>query len=488
MINLAFLPRQFARTQPERVAIVEGAGRRVTYGEFESMSGALAARLRQAGLEPGHLCALAIREDALHMAAIFAVWRLGAILLPLDSRAAVAEVATIIERFRPRLLAGTENFVRSRGDIDVLAIDARDAGDLPVPPIQPLENDPALYGLSSGSSGEPKAAVITHRQHIARVMSYALSYPLRSDDRYLSTMPVAYNWGRNMAISHLCLGATLMLVPTFSSPADLIDAAHRLGATTMAAVPSVTLGLLGLPDQGAPLLPGLRAYFSSGAPLHASARKEARERLSANLTEAYGSTETGGIAVLAPQDQQRAPGSVGQPAIGVEIAIVDDAGVPVPAGQSGQVRCRGLGVIERYLNASPSDAQRLDGGWYYTGDVGHVDNAGFLYLEGRESNIIKRGGYTISAAEIERILVSHPAVADAAIAGVPAGNIGEDIVAFVVAKPELQLQELLNHCRLKLSAIKQPQAVQIVDAIPRNAAGKVSIAALRSLVAQDGKN
>src|SRR5262249_45431652 len=147
---------------------------------------------------------------------------------------------------------------------------------------------------------------------------------------------------------------------------------------------------------------------------HTVARNEARERLSANLTEAYGSTETGGIAVLAPQDQQRAPGSVGQPAIGVEVAIVDDKGTPVPTGRSGQIRCRGLGVIERYLNAGPKDAQRLDGGWYYTGDAGHVDDAGFLYLEGRDSNIIKRGGYTINAAEIERILVSHPSVADAA--------------------------------------------------------------------------
>ncbi len=487
MLNLAFLPHQFAQTEPERLAIVEGAGRRITYGEFEAISGALAARLRRAGLRRGEVCALAIREDARHMAAIFAIWRLGAILLPLDSRAAVPEIASIIERFRPRLLTGTENFVRSRGSIDVLAIDSPDPGGDPVPPIQPLDNDPALYGLSSGSSGEPKAAVITHRQHIARVMSYALSYPLKGDDRYLSTMPIAYNWGRNMAISHLCLGATLMLVPTFSSPAEFADAALRLGATTMAAVPSVTRGLLGLPYSGAPLLAGLRAYFSSGAPLHASERDEVRERLSAKLTEAYGSTETGGIAVLAPQDQQRAPGSVGQPAIGVEVAIVDDKGAAVGAGESGRIRCRGLGVIEHYLNANPKDAQRLDGGWYDTGDTGHVDEAGFLYLEGRDANVIKRGGYTISAAEIERILVSHPSVADAAVAGIPAGNIGEDIVAFVVAKADRQLEELLNHCRLKLSAIKQPQALQFVDAIPRNPAGKVAIAELRNLARQAGK-
>jgi long-chain acyl-CoA synthetase len=487
-MNLAFLPHQIARCEPDRIAVVEAQGRQLSYGQFEAMSGALAHRLAGVGLGRGEVCALTIRDDALHMAAIFAVWRLGAILLPLDWRMTPAELAAITGRFRPRLLISAGTPHRARGKVEAFNLDERDFTSGPRGPVVPVDEEPALYGLSSGSTGEPKAAVITHRQHVARVMSYAFSYPLLRDDRYLSTMPVAYNWGRNMAVSHLCLGATLILAPALASPTELVDFASRLKATTMAAVPSVAHGLLALPFDGAPLLAGLRHYVSSGAPLHSEARKAFRERVCANLAEAYGSTETGGISVLAPADQQHAPGSVGRPAVGVDLQVVDGAGNELPPGQIGRIRCRGPGVIERYLGDDRHNAERLAGGWYYTGDDGYFDDTGFLYLDGRDASVIKRGGYTINAAEIERVLVAHPSVADAAVAGFAAGAIGEDIVAFVVPKGRIQPHDLAIHCRIALSAMKQPQAVRFVDAIPRNRAGKVDIAALRSLLAKPNED
>jgi acyl-CoA synthetase (AMP-forming)/AMP-acid ligase II len=388
-MNLALYPHLLARYEPERPAIVEANGDVVTYGQFETMACGIAHRLREAGLARGEVCALAIRENAPHLAAIFAIWRLGAILLPLDWRSPAAEIEAISVRFKPRLIVAAAGTIRSRGSVALMALEGSDLRPGGALPVESLDDDPALYALSSGSTGEPKAAVITHRQHNARIMSYAVSYPLRRSDRYLSTLPIAYNWGRNIAISHLCLGATIGLHSALFSPVDLVGAVERFQATTIAAVPSVSRSLLHLPPAGRRLMERLRLYVSSGATLHSEERTAIRERICANLVEAYGSTETGGICVLAAEDQERAPASVGRPSMGVELEVVGDDDRGMPPGEIGRIRCRGPGVIEGYLSGGASDNDRLRDGWFYPGDHGRLDAGGFLYLEGRSHDIIK---------------------------------------------------------------------------------------------------
>jgi acyl-CoA synthetase (AMP-forming)/AMP-acid ligase II len=477
-MNLALYPHLLARYEPERPAVVEANGAVVNYGQFEIMARGVAHRLREAGLARGDLCALAIREDARHLAAIFAIWRLGAILLPLDWRSPPAEVETVAARFKPRLILAAAGPIRPPSGVAPIALEGPEPRPDEALPVEPLDDDPALYALSSGSTGEPKAAIITHRQHAARVMSYAVSYPLLRSDRYLSTLPIAYNWGRNIAISHLCLGATLIFHPMLFAPADLVEAVERLQATTIAVVPSVSHGLLRLPQTGRRLMERLRQYVSSGAPLYPEERRAIRERVCANLVEAYGSTETGGICVLAPEDQERAPASAGRPAIGVELEVIGDDDRALPPGEIGRIRCRGPGVIAGYLNGGASDNERTRGGWFYPGDYGRLDAEGFLFLEGRSNDIIKRGGYTIYASEIERALAAHPAVAEATVVGVAAPELGEDIVAFVVLRAATDPRELVNHCRLRLAGFKQPQRIKVVATLPRNAAGKVVKSAL----------
>lgn len=483
-MNIASLPHLLARFEGDRIAIVEADGRALSYGDFDRLSVGIAHRLRQGGLRRGDVCALMIHDDGLHLAALFAVWRLGAILLPLDWRAASGETATIIGKFKPRLVVARSG-QRMPAGVAVLPLVpplSEVPGELPV---EPVTDEVALYALSSGTTGEPKAVVISHRQHYARIASFIISCPILRDDRYLSTAPLAYSWGRNLALSHLCLGATLILHPPLSGPEQVAAAVEAQGASAAAAVPKLSRALLGLPVATAPLLGRLRRYYSATAPLFGEERREFRERITPNLTEIYGATETGGLCILRPEDQTLAPLSVGRPAIGVEIEIVDPEDRPLPAGETGRIRCRGPNLASGYLHGSDEDNARFVDGWYYTGDLGRVDASGFVHLEGRSAEIIKRGGITIHAAEIERVLAEHPAVSEAAVIGLKSANLDEVIAAFVVLRYRVDHYELEEHCVALLASHKRPRRITILPALPRNAAGKVLKSALSTAIASE---
>ena len=479
-MNLALHPYLLARHEPERVAIEED-GRPISYGEFEALSRAMAHRLREAGLREGDVCALLTRDDAASLAAMFAVWRLGAVLLPLDRRARSSETDLVAARFQPRVVATFEPERNAGGRLSLSLEDGGSHGDRGDLPVVGGGDGTALLALSSGTTGEPKAAAITHDQHLARVLSYSVSYPIRREDRHISILPLAYNWGRNLAVSHLCLGATLILLPALSAPEELVAAAQDRRATSLAAVPHVSRALLQWAAGRPPVLGGLTRYFSSSAPLFAEERRQIRAHVAPCLTEVYGTTETGGLCVLPPEDQERAPGSVGRPAIGVEIEVVDEADRPVPRGETGSLRCRSPGTVRGYFGGSPADNERFRHGWYHPGDIGRIDGQGFVYLEGRSADVIKRRGMTIFAADIERALAAHPAVAEAAVVGLPTADRDEEIAAFVVLAMAVETAELETHCRIALSSHKLPQRITVLPALPRNAAGKVVKSSLAAL-------
>ena len=475
-MNLALYPQLLARHDAVRPA-VEQENAALSYRGFDELSRRIAWRLRRAGFGRGDVCGVVLRDDSLHLAAIFAVWRLGGIMLAMDWRMPLAEASDLAARFRPRLVVATRELPLSgAGRVVTLdGIEGEADADLPV---EPADDDPAIYALSSGTTGEPRAVVITHRQQEARILAYTAGYGLLREDRYLSTVPLAYSWGRNMAVTYLCLGATVVLHPTIFAPEELPGAVAAARVTTAAIAPKVSRELLRLRPAGKLLLEPLRLYLSSTAPLYAEERRGIRERIAANLVEAYGTTETAVITVLSPADQTRAPGSVGRPVPGVAVEIVDEADRPLPAGEVGRLRCRGPGFAAGYLGTSQDDAERYRGGWFYPGDLGRVDAEGFLHLEGRSADIIKRGGLSIYASEVERVLRVHAAVSEAAVVGMPAGDLGEEVVAFVTLREPIEVAELARHCRVALAAFKQPREIRILEAMPRNAGGKVVKAAL----------
>jgi acyl-coenzyme A synthetase/AMP-(fatty) acid ligase len=479
-MNFAHYPHSQALREPGRIAVVEDE-LTLTYGEFDRLSGAIAHRLRDAGLRKGHVCALVVHDDGLHLAAMFAILRLGATVLPLDWRLGVAELRRIVEQIVPQRIVATQRPLVG-GAIHVELVDpGPGAGFLGA--IEPLPGDcPAFLGLSSGTTGAPKAMVISHAQQIARMLPYLVDYTARGTDRYMSTIPLAYSWGRNLALTHLCIGATIILYPSMFIAEDLVAAVRERQATTSSVAPNMSRVLLGLAPPGEFLMPGLRAYFSSSEPLTVQERAGLRGRVAANLIDAYGTTESGVVAVASGREMDMAPMSAGRAAVGIEVETVDDDDKPLAPGEIGRLRLRGATVAGPYLRGATAQSATATLAWVYPGDMARIDAQGLIYLQGRRADIIKRMGIAIYATEIEGILRDHPAVAEAAAIGVPSPGRGEEVVVFVVLRTEVDLASIARHCRDNLSPFKLPRDIRRLDALPRNAGGKVMRATLLAMV------
>ena len=221
------------------------------------------------------------------------------------------------------------------------------------------------------------------------------------------------------------------------------------------------------------MLGDLRLLYTTGAVLHPDERKEVLARVSPNLINYYGSTEGGGISVLLPEHGGAAETSVGKAVSTTEIEVVDEAHEPVAAGETGRIRYRGPCVADGFHNDPEASVESFRDGWFYPGDLGRLDGAGFLYLVGRAKDMIIRAGVNIYPEEVEQSLLTHPAVRDAAVLGWPSPDKGEEVAAFVVTSRAVSEETLRDHCRASLAPYKVPRGIFFVDDLPKNAMGKV---------------
>ena len=233
-------------------------------------------------------------------------------------------------------------------------------------------------------------------------------------------------------------------------------------------------------------LRGLDLLISSGAPLTPSERRDIKHRLCRNFFEYYASTEGGGISLQSPEDQERYPDSVGRPIFSVEVEVVDEADKTLPSGQVGVLRYRGPGVAEGYYRDADASREAFRDGWFYPGDLAALNERGYIFLHGRRKDMILRGGVNIYPSEIETTLMLHPVVVDAAVFAIPSAEFGEEVAAFVQLRKALEVAALRDWCAQRLAFYKRPKIITLVDAMPRNSAGKVIksdlIALLRSEV------
>lgn len=275
---------------------------------------------------------------------------------------------------------------------------------------------------------------------------------------------------------HADTGGTVILFPTFYDPEELVAAAQRHRATTLYIVPTIARRLLDL--DGTNLLPTLHHLQIGFGLLTPEERIAALEKLTPNLFITYGASGYSTITMLRPDEIVRERHSVGRTSFRTEIEIVDADDRPLPAGADGMLRCRGPGLASAIIGATSDGAEALRGGWYYPGDLARLSAAGYLHLVSRVANIIRRGGTTVIAEEVERVIGLHPGVAEAAVAGRPSTSHGEDVVAYVVARGAIAPAVLEGHCRQHLAPTKVPTEFVFVDALPRSAAGKIMRRAL----------
>jgi acyl-CoA synthetase (AMP-forming)/AMP-acid ligase II len=474
--------------EPDASAIVVPGGPRLTYQALrdEVLRGAEA--LAGLGLRRDQAVGIVL-ENSAEAIVLFLAAALVAAAAPLNPAYTEAELRFYLEDVGARALVvppeGAEAARRAlpQGAILVEAAIAGDGrlqlesgGRAPrrADPGEPGGDNVALMLHTSGTTGRPKCVPLRHRNLAASVDNTATHYQLGPEDVSLCVMPLFHVHGlMASALATLRTGGTVV-VPAPFNPLSLWTAAAEQRPTWYSAVPTIhRMVLAQARGERPPPSRSLRFVRSCSAALAPELMAEIEQRLGVPVLEAYGMTEAcHQIASNPLPPAGRLPGSVGL-GTGVEVAVVDDAGAPLPAGTPGQVVIRGPNVIDGYATNPEANAESFVRGWFRTGDQGVLDAHGYLTLIGRIKELIRRGGEKISPREIDEVLLRHPSVAEAVAFGMAHPVLGEQVAAAVVLREPVAERELLSHCRQQLAAFKVPAKLYVVDAIPRTATGKV---------------
>lgn len=511
---LHHLVAEQAERDPHAVALVSG-GRRVSYGELAERISSLAALLAQQ-CEPGDRV-LVLSENSLDMVvSLYAIPAAGAIATFANTRHTGEELAQLVDATTPALvLASPSELARVGDDLDVALDDApvwsigpgdsrgRASFDVTglldhsaVDTDLPLAADPGAVAWlihTSGSTGAPKGVQLTHDSLIAAVTATAAARPLADDDVYLFPFPLFHVAAYNVLHAH-SRGRPVVLMPGFDA-AGLLELIDTEDVTVCSLAPTMLAMLFEQLDP----LPSLRrlrqiSYGASAMPLELIRRVHS-ELPACGLGQGYGMTELSGNAVfLSPEDHRLAATSrpdllaaAGRPAPGVELRLVaaeesDRPGVDVEPGEAGEILVRADQVCAGYWNNPEATARSRDGEWLRTGDIGRIDDEGYLFIVDRSKDIIVSGGENVSSREVEDLLSTHPSVASVGVIATPHARWGEQVTAVVVVRPDatLDADELAEWTKDRIAGFKRPRKVEFVDALPLNASGKIDKPALRA--------
>ncbi|HEY5208190.1 MAG TPA: class I adenylate-forming enzyme family protein [Stellaceae bacterium] len=479
-MNLASIFLNHATARPRSIAIIEEPAH-LDYETAARFTAGFAAHLARQGVGPRDRIGLCLKDSADHLLLHFATIWLGATIVPIDHRWTLHEKIAVARAFDCRFVI-VEPDAAPIGDIPSLALDPRWRGERGAPPPTDDERLAMMLSLSSGTTGRPSGALVSHRELYERWIGQWVGIGFNGGDRYLAATPLYFGAGRSFAMSFLAAGGTVIFRPPPAQPLDLIEAARRYHASIMFLVPTQIRGLLDAWQGASPALPTVRRLVTSGAAIAAAERRRVIERLTPGLVDYYGTSEGGGISVLMPEEQLTFAETVGRPAFRTDIEIVDDAMNPVPPGTVGRLRYRGPGV-SRALVSADGVATSGENGWYYPGDLARLLPSGHVQLAGRAKDLIIRGGVNIYPAEIEAVLGTHAAVGEVCVFGIADARLGEIVAAAVVRRRGTDPTEadIQAHGRERLVSYKVPDRIIFVAELPRNSSGKVLRAELGKL-------
>jgi acyl-CoA synthetase (AMP-forming)/AMP-acid ligase II len=478
-----------ADRRPDHPAL-EQNDRVVTYSALRDEVIDLAGRLREAGIDQGDLVGLGMGDTIGYVVAMLALFRLGAVLLPVDVRWTATEKANVLRAFGAATVLVDDpvdglQTVRQIIPSDLppdLSPDVLGAPGQSARPWPDAADLPLLLSLSSGTTGIPKGPRLTHAQFMMRLMAEWVTLGFASEDRFLCATPMYFGGARGFGLGHLLGGATVILYPPPYTPERLIAAIATTGTTSTFLVPTILRRLIAETEARPAPFPGLRRLISSGSALHPEERERLRRHVSAGFINLYASTEGGSISALMPDVEGPAALSAGRPALMSRFEIVDEQDRPLPPYEIGHIRQLAPWLPDGFFRNPEASGAAFRDGRYYPGDMGYVDEAGYLFITGRSKDVIKRGGINIYPDEIERVLMTHPAVAEAAVLAWPSREFGEEIAAFVVMSGVLEPDALRAHCRASLATYKIPRRFFPAVDIPKNSSGKVLKARLAGLL------
>jgi fatty-acyl-CoA synthase len=487
--------RDRARATPRRIAI-NHLGIETTYEELDAQSERVAASLLDAGLVRGDRVATLTGNSTQHVAAFFACAKSGLTLLPLNWRLSAAELAYQVDDAEPAaILVEPDHDALAAGAVAASTVAPRRL-DLGAPlsgPVRAIDvpvaaDDPLLLVYTSGTTGRPKGALLTHANCFWTNLGFDLATGVRGDDVVLQVLPQFHCGGWNVqALLAWWKGATVVLERSFDA-ARCLDLIERKRVTTMMGVPANYLFMAQEPTFASTDLSSLRCAVVGGAPMPEALLREWQERGVA-IVQGYGLTEAApNVLCLPPEDAVRKQGSAGKPYPYVDVALRETAtGALLDGPATGELVVRGPNVFAGYWrNAAATEAAFADG-WLLTGDVAERDAEGYYRIAGRVKEMYISGGENVYPAEVESVLHEHSAVADAAVVGVPDERWGEAGVAFVVLESESEAtaDELREWCRTRLARFKTPREVRFVEVLPRSGMDKVQKDELAALVERE---
>lgn len=506
-MNLVSCVRQQAAEQPEKIAY-HFMGKDTTYGEFEQTVGRFAQGLQDLGVQKGDHVAFLLGNTPHYLIALYATMRLGATAIPVNPIYTQDEIAYILrngdvkavialDALLPLVEVGVQafpevmTFVVCETTADVaekvaaLTQEAKAKTHLfsqviasaagTIEPVDVAQDDTAIILYTSGTTGTPKGAMLTHGNVYSNARDVSTYLGYRADDRIIATLPVFHVFALTVVVNApLISGATVLLAPRFS-PSEIFALAKEQQATVFAGVPTMYNFLYLLPEGKPEDFSTIRLAISGGASLPVALLHNFEQKFNVRVSEGYGLSEASPVTCFNPLDRDRKAGSIGTSINNVENRVVDVNGRQVPVGEVGELVVRGPNVMKGYYKMPEETAMAIRDGWLYTGDLAKVDEEGYFYIVDRKKDMIIVGGYNVYPREVEEVLFAHDNIVEAAVVGYPDPNFGEAVHAYIVLKEvaATTTDDILAYCAQHMVKYKVPKVVEILDELPKNTTGKI---------------
>ena len=485
--NLALNLTRTAAEHPDVIACkLDDAA--FNYGLLDQASARAAAMLSSKGVGPGDRVGIMLPNVPYFPAIYYGALRTGAVVVPMNVLLKGREVAYYLSDSDVKVLFAWHDF------LDAAEQGARDAGGVEVVPVRPGEieglifahepdeevaeragDDTAVILYTSGTTGRPKGAELTH-DNLRRNVEVAVGlFDMGIGDTIFAGLPLFHSFGQTCTMNAAIHGgATITLLPRFDA-GKALEIIQRDGCTVFEGVPTMYGALLNHPDREKYDVSCLRVCASGGASMPVEVLRGFEEAFGCKVLEGYGLSETSPVASFNHPDRERKPGSIGTPIEGVEMKVVDDDGEEVPTGEIGEILIKGHNVMKGYLNQPEATAEVIKDGWFATGDMARVDEDGYFFIVDRKKELIIRGGYNVYPREVEEVLYEHPAVREVAVVGVPHAELGEEVGAAIALKDGMEAdpEEIKAFCKEHVASYKYPRKVWVVDDLPKGPTGKI---------------
>ncbi|MBN2356851.1 AMP-binding protein [candidate division KSB1 bacterium] len=491
---------KIAQKLPEQTALIFGS-HKIEYGRLMEAIKRLAQGLAAQGVQKGDRIAIMLPNVPHFCISYYAALELGAVVVPINFFNNSQEIGSILSDCGAKAIIYWNGFGAQIAPALAQAPDCKHSLVLgeSIPqnsksltqiitqssaldvPVEVVPDDLAMISYISGTGDGPLGAAFTHSALMANTSTCHEMFRITSEERLLGIMPLFHPLGQTLEMNAaFFVGATLLLLPRFA-PAEAIDAIRQHTITFFAGVPAMFQSLNeSLTEENT--TPSLKYCLSYGGQLNPALLSEFERKFDALVLEAYGFTEAGPLVTSNRINRDRKNGSVGLPLVGVEVQVVDEQGQIVKPNQSGEIWIKSPSLTQGYFNKPEETQKRMRDGWFFSGDIGYLDEELYLFVQERKEDIIVKGGFQIFPFEVEEVIKQHPAVAEAAVVAVADPVQGHEVKAFVVLDQEQQatVEELTEFCKGYLPVYKVPKFIEICALLPKGPTGRVQKQTLRS--------